>query len=132
MPSRKSSVFLRKSKPPRKPKYSQKPKIDKSTRPKNAGDVLKIGINEASALGLHIQKLLDTTFAPAPPVLRNYLLSADNEIRDLIKLMITKLGGTPDNDTIAVTASALMEELVETDPKSSTKIAKILRKGSKT
>lgn len=131
MPAKKSSVFLRKSKPPRKPKYSQKPKIDKSTRPKKAGDAIKIGINEASALGLHIQKLLDTTFASAPPVLRGYLVNADNEIRDLIKLLTSKLGGTPDHDAISVTASALMEELVDTDPTTSTEIATILRKGLK-
>lgn len=72
MPGRKkSSVFLRKSKAPKRPKYSQKPKIDKSTKPRKTGDALKAGINDASALSIHIQKLLDNTFAPAPPVLRN-------------------------------------------------------------
>jgi len=128
MPSRKSSVFLRKSSSPKRPKYSQKPKLDKSTRPKKSGDAIKQGINEASALGLHIQKLLDTTFAPAPPVLREYLKRADHEIRDLIKLLTTKLGGTPDHDAITITASTLLEDLADTDPKTSAAIAAILQK----
>lgn len=126
MPGRKSSVFLRKSKPPKRPKYSQKPKINKSTKPRKTGDALKNGINGVSAVSIHIQKLLDTVFAPAPPVLREYLMRADSELRDLIKLMVTKLGGTPDQDNIVVTASTLLEDLAGTDPELADKLAQAL------
>lgn len=126
MPGRKSSVFLRKSKAPKRPKYSQKPKLDKSTKPRKTGDALKSGINAASELSLHIQTLLDGVFAPAPPVLREYLKRADNEVRDLIKLMVSKLGGTPDHDAITITASTLIEDIAGIDPELADKLAQAL------
>lgn len=123
----KKSIFLRK---PKKFKKSRKPErrpLDLKP-PKKSGDAIKTSINEASSLSIHVQQLLDGCFSGAPPVLRNYLHRADSEIRDLIKLLTTKLGGTTDPDQITVTASALLEELVEDDPKACKLLAKILNK----
>lgn len=123
----KKSIFTRKQKRFKK----VKPKKDKQRplglkAPKKSGDAIKSSINEASALSLHVQQLLDGVLAGAPPVLRNYLHRADHEIRDLIKLLTTKLGGTQDPDQITVSASALLEELVEEDPQASEILASIL------
>jgi hypothetical protein len=126
MPSKKKSIFLR------KPKKVRKHKPERVHKPKPGrvpGNAIKQGINEASALSIGIQRLLDTTFANAPPVLRKYLHRMDREAKDLIKVLTSKLGGTPDPEQIQVTASALLEELADTDPELSHKIAKILKKG---
>lgn len=128
MPGKKSSIFIRKAKAPKRPKYKQKPKLDKSTKPRKSGDALKLGVNAASSLSLHIQQLLDTTFAPAPEVLRGYLKRADDEVKDLLKLLIDKIGGTPGHDELTVTASTLMEKLIDTDPRASRAIAKIIKR----
>jgi hypothetical protein len=123
---KKKSIFLR------KPKKIKKHKPERAHKPKPGrvpGNAIKQGINEASSLSIAIQRLLDTTFANAPPVLRKYLHRMDREAKDLIKVLTSKLGGTPDPEQIHVTASALLEELADTDPVLSSKLAKILKRG---
>lgn len=113
MPSKTKSIFLKK---PKKKKFKATKKPQQVKPVKRAGDAIKNSINQASAVSIHIQQLLDTTFQGAPPSLRSYLTRADNEIRDLIKLLVTKFGGTEDADQITVQASALLEEFAEQDP----------------
>ena len=124
MPGNRKSIFLRK---PKKIKKHKPEKVVKPKRPRVPGNAIKQGINEASALSIGIQRLLDTTFANAPPVLRKYLHRMDREARDLIKLLTSKLGGTPDPEQIHVTASTLLEELSDTNPQLSMKLAKVLK-----
>ena len=113
MPSKTKSIFLKK---PKKKKFKAAKKPQQVKPVKRAGDAIKNGINQASAVSIHIQQLLDTTFQGAQPFLRDYLNRADSEIRDLIKVLVTKFGGTPDVDQITVQASSLIEQFAEHDP----------------
>jgi hypothetical protein len=64
--------------------------------------VIKNGISQTSQLSMHIQTLLDETFALAPNQLKGYLIRADAEVRDLLRLLTSKIGVTPDPDVLDV------------------------------
>ena len=64
--------------------------------------VLKNSISQTSQLSMHIQQLLDECFVLAPNQLRGYLLRADVEVRDLLRLLTSKIGSTPDPDILPV------------------------------
>lgn len=99
------------------PKKSIFTKKQKRIRPKKAKEVapqrpkqkrlnpIKLSINEASALSLQIQQMLDGVLEPAPPALREYLYRADTEVKDLIQVLTSKLGGTKSLDGLRVTGS---------------------------
>lgn len=77
--------------------------------------VLKNSISQTSQLSMHIQQLLDECFALAPNQLRGYLLRADVEVRDLLRLLTSKIGSTPDPDVLPV--DYFKEDLKDTDEK---------------
>lgn len=64
--------------------------------------MLKNCISQTSQLSMHVQQLLDECFSMAPNQLRGYLLRADVEVRDLLRLLTSKIGSTPDPDILPV------------------------------
>lgn len=70
--------------------------------PMSKDAMLKSCVTQTSQLAMHIQQLLDGPFAVAPTQLRGYLNRADSEVRDLLRLLTSKIGGTPDADVLEV------------------------------
>ena len=102
MPPRKGSIWRR---PAVKKKATvKKPlgKQDKQKKPQSREAILKNCITQTSQLAMHIQNLLDESFVLAPNQLRGYLMRADAEIRDLLRLLTSKIGVTPDVDVLEV------------------------------
>lgn len=98
----KKSVFTRKQKRIRPKKTKEAAPQRPKQKPLNP---IKLSINEASALSLQIQQMLDGVLSPAPPALREYLYRADTEVKDLIQVLTNKLGGTKSLDGLRVVGS---------------------------
>ena len=93
---------------PLQPSSDKKPKLSQEA-------VLKNCISQTSQLSMHIQQLLDECFVLAPNQLRGYLLRADVEVRDLLRLLTSKIGSTPDPDVLPV--DYFKEDLKDVDEK---------------
>ena len=85
--------------------------------PMSKDAMLKSCVTQTSQLAMHVQQLLDGPFAVAPTQLRGYLNRADSEIRDLLRLLTSKIGGTPDADVLEV---SYFDEDTEQPPQGTT------------